>query len=187
MPPSLRPLAKAACTPVGYARKHWYSCEKFARDCTKVVAALAVLAASSFICPCGAEDPSAEMTNRLPTATEVFNLRSECAALGRKILDDNVVGPALYQSQVSHYVPKSNRCYVELTVQTADVTKQPHKTYIYLYDGQTGEMLASLRYEGEDHKSGIVFDSHHEATTHANGYYDDTKAYIDALMDEGPR
>jgi hypothetical protein len=65
--------------------------------------------------------------------------------------------------------------------------KQPHKTYIYLYDGQTDEMLASLHYEGEDHKAGIVFDRHHEATTAANGYYDDTKAYIAARMDEGPR
>jgi hypothetical protein len=153
----------------------------------KVIAALAALAASGLVGPCYAEDPSRETTAALPTATEIFHLRSECAALGHKLLDANVVGPALFQSQVSHYAPKSNRCYVELTIQTGDTTNQPRKTYTYLYDGQTGELLASLHYEGEDHKSGIVFDPHHEATTSANGYYDDTKAYINDLMDEGPR
>src|SRR3990172_1063562 len=56
-----------------------------------------------------------------PTATEVFRLRSECAKLGEKILENNTVGSAVTQSQVSHYDPQTNRCYVELTVQTADL------------------------------------------------------------------
>jgi hypothetical protein len=39
-----------------------------------------------------------------PTATEIFNLRSECAALGEKILGNNVVGTThryLFDGQTS--------------------------------------------------------------------------------------
>ena len=79
------------------------------------------------------------------TATEVFHLRSECAALGKKILDSSLVGPALYQSQVSHYEPRTNRCYVELTIQTADPHRFNDHFGRYLYDGQTGELLASTQ------------------------------------------
>jgi hypothetical protein len=60
---------------------------------------------------------------RKPTATEIFNLRSKCAEFGEKIMNENIIGIALAQEQVSHYDPKSNRCYVELTVHTADMTK----------------------------------------------------------------
>jgi len=50
-----------------------------------------------------------------PTATEV------CAELGEKIMEENDIGMAL--SQVSRYDPRINRCYVELIVVAADVTK----------------------------------------------------------------
>lgn len=66
---------------------------------------------------------------RPPTAAEVFNLRSKCAELGQKILDGNLTGPALTQSQVSHYDPETNRCYVRLDVDTADLTVPPEKAY----------------------------------------------------------
>jgi hypothetical protein len=152
----------------------------------KFIGAVAIIVASGFFWPCEAENPSPEMTNRLPTATEVFHLRSECAALGRKILDNNVVGSALSQSQISHYDPKSNRCYVELTVQTADLTKPQDVFRRYLFDGQTDDMLAVTRIE-KGERSGMVFDRHHDIITDANARYDDTTAYIDALMDEGHR
>jgi hypothetical protein len=43
------------------------------------------------------------------------------AALGDKVLEGNIiVGTGLSQSQVSHYNERTNRCYVELTIQTAD-------------------------------------------------------------------
>jgi hypothetical protein len=153
----------------------------------KFIGPLTLIMAAGFPWPCNAEDASAEKTNRLPTATEVFHLRSECAALGRKILDGNFVGPAVQETQVSHYDPKSNRCYVLLTLQPADLTKASYRIDNYLYDGQTGEMLAALHYKGEDKKAGIVYDVQHEPTTITNGYYDDTKAYIEGLMDEGHR
>lgn len=57
------------------------------------------------------------------TATEVFQLRLASAELGQAILANNFIGTALTQDQVSHYIPRTNRCYVELTVQTGDVSK----------------------------------------------------------------
>ena len=81
-----------------------------------------------------------------PSATELFELRSKCAALGEKILRENVIGSALTQSEVSHYDPKTARCYVELTVQNADITN-PTITSTYLYDGQTKELLAFAQIE----------------------------------------
>ena len=102
---------------------------------------------------------------QLPTATEVFHLRSECASLGEKILENNHVGSALTQSQTSHYDPQTNRCYVELTVQTADLVTPVGDwlNHRYLYDGQTGELLAVANMKGtpgqgeKRETSGMVF------------------------------
>jgi hypothetical protein len=120
----------------------------------------------------------------LPTATEVFHLRSECATLGEKILEDNPVGSALSQSQVSHYDPQTNRCYVELTVQTADI-HTPVSDYLgrrYLYDGQTRELLAFAEIIGtpsEGKKSGMVFAGTGERID--NGY-EAACLFIDKMM-----
>ena len=80
--------------------------------------------------------------------------------MGEKVLQNNIIGSALTQEQVSHYNPKDNRCYVRLTVSTGDLTT-PREKYIqdtYLEDGQSGEMLADTFVKGET-KSGMVFDS----------------------------
>jgi hypothetical protein len=77
-----------------------------------------------------------------PTATEIFNLRSKCADFGQKIKNGNVVKVGLTQDQVSHYDPKTNRCFVELTVTTADLMHIGDYLARYCYDGQTGEILA---------------------------------------------
>ncbi len=83
-----------------------------------------------------------ETVFRRPTATEIFNLRSKCAEFGEKIMNENIIGIALAQEQVSHYDPKSNRCYVELTVHTADLAHFDDYLARYCYDKQTGEILA---------------------------------------------
>ncbi len=124
---------------------------------------------------------AAERAFQLPTATEIFQLRSACAILGQNILDDNVVGVALSESQVSHYDPSTNRCYVEVDVQTADLTKGLNYLHRVLYDGQTGEMLASAKLERGE-KSGMVFDKQHNATNLTNAGWDDASSYIDAKM-----
>src|SRR5262245_53323213 len=99
---------------------------------------------------------SAQPTHQLPTATEVFNLRSRCAALAQKILEENTVGSALSQSQISNYEPRTNRCYVEITTQAIDPSKLDYNSQI-LFDGQTGEMLAFAKI-GRGQKVGMVFD-----------------------------
>ena len=85
--------------------------------------------------------PKQDNAYRPPTANEVFDLRSKCAKLGDVLSDEDVVGPALNKGVASHYNPKTNRCYIELTVMKTD---NPDEYYSdYLYDGQTKEILIS--------------------------------------------
>lgn len=66
-----------------------------------------------------------------PSATEIFNLRSECARLAENIGAANRPAPVLAVKLLSHYDPRANRCYTELS--TEYTTR--------LYDAQTGELL----------------------------------------------
>jgi hypothetical protein len=91
-----------------------------------------------------------------PTASEVFKLRSDCSALGDRLLEANIIGHALTHDAVSHYDPNTNRCYIEITVHTADLDADNPYHATYLYDGQTREMLASLTIKNGQ-KSGMVF------------------------------
>jgi hypothetical protein len=91
-----------------------------------------------------------EAAFRKPSATEVFNLRSKCAELGEKIKRGNAIGVALAQEQASHYDAKSNRCYVELTTHMADQSHFDDHLGRYLYDGQTGEILAWIKIDMGD-------------------------------------
>lgn len=103
------------------------------------------------------EEPSPFPT---PTASELFELQSKCTALGEKVLQNSMIGNALTQEQVSRYNPKDNRCYVKLSVSTADLTT-PRERFLrhdYLDDGQSGEMLA-YSYDDGSKKSCMVFDS----------------------------
>lgn len=83
--------------------------------------------------------------NHIPTATEVFHLRSECAALGEKMKNDPPVGWFGLASELSRYDPGTNRCYVEL--RSASSTS--------LYDGQTGELLANTTFSPPVRSSGV--------------------------------
>jgi cAMP phosphodiesterase len=121
-------------------------------------------------------------TYQLPTATEIFNLRSRCIALGDQILESISIGAALTQSQVSHYEPRTNRCYVELTIRAnLNIMDYLERT---LYDGQTREILAFAKIE-KGRKSGIVFDKQHKTKNLDNEGFDDASAYIDEVMADG--
>ena len=101
---------------------------------------------------CQSRPPAEDRAYKLPTASEVFHLRSECARLGEKFVEEDLIGGVLGQPQESHYDPKTNRCYVQLTVMSAkagDFTTQ-------LYDGQTRQMLAFASVE-HGKKVGVVF------------------------------
>ena len=139
--------------------------------------ALAVLA-SMALCA------SATAQQGPPTAT---NRRSRCAELGEKIMVDNAIGVTLTQSQLSHYDPRTNRCYVELTVQTIDRTGPKAAYYRYLIDGQTKEHLAFAS-ENKGIKSGTVFDKQYNrgktSVFDVNIGWDYANSYIDQKMAE---
>ena len=118
----------------------------------------------------------AARSQQLPTASELFDLRAKCAELGEKILAKNVIGPALTHSQVSHYNPKTGRCFVELTVENADLDSPKTIIHRYLIDGHTEAMLASQTADGEK-KFGMVFN------TNISGFLE-AGEYIDKMMND---
>lgn len=113
------------------------------------LASVAVFLAG-FVVSCSHSSANSEPQNvkpivaNAPTATEVFNLRSKCAELGQKIMENNNIGIALTQDVVTHYDPVTNRCYAELDVNMADLSKFDEYNSRTLYDGQTAEMLAHI-------------------------------------------
>lgn len=122
-----------------------------------------------------------------PTATEIFDLRSKCAVLGRQILQNSLFGPALAQDAISHYNPETNRCYVKLSVHSAD-PQTPLEDRIsdeYLYDGQTQEMLAAATDE-EGKKSASVLSRSLDGFIHSPEIptYDEVRTLIGDFMAE---
>lgn len=79
------------------------------------------------------------------SATEIFALRSQCADLAKKLLAGGVHGADVQATQKSNYSQGNNRCYVELDFSPADSGSQDYQATRYLYDGQTGEVLAFYR------------------------------------------
>jgi len=120
-------------------------------------------------------------TFRSPTATEVFNLRSKCAELGEKILKTTVVGEALKKEQVSHYEPKTNRCYVQLTVWNPDLTKGEDYFQQYLLDWQNGQVLAAIHRE-KGVKSGEISIDPSPLSGNPDELYVDASLFISKMM-----
>lgn len=131
---------------------------------TLVVTALLIL-----LCSCNKQPPKqtqpqqqsvdADVPFRKPSATELFDLQSKCTAMGEKLMNENVIGTALTQEEVSHYNPRDNRCYVKLSVSSGDL-RTPQNEYVnheYLFDGQTKEELAYVNFDG-GRRTGMVFD-----------------------------
>ena len=113
-----------------------------------------------------------------PTATELFNLRSRCAALGDKFLEELFVGSAITKSITSRYDPRTNHCYGDLVARTVADGSYFNRG---LYDLQTGELLAFAQIE-KGKKVGMVFNR-------VSNYRDDTgfsdsNEYIDKIMQE---
>ena len=104
-----------------------------------------------------------------------------CATWAQEILDGNLVRSALYQEQFSHYSPRTNRCYVEMRVQTGQLNERSDRFAQYLYDGRTREMLAFAEIQNGK-KSGKVFDLYHHTTSFENAGWDDASQYIYIMM-----
>ena len=131
--------------------------------------------------------PSTEQSsNRMPSATEVFELRTKCAVMGEKIMEDNIIGTALMHQQISRYNPITNRCYIKLEVSTADLGT-PQERFVrsqYLFDGQTKEMLASASWEGLNKKTAYLFPDNLKSLSHDPPAYEEVDAIIERFMAE---
>jgi hypothetical protein len=124
---------------------------------------------------------AADRLHQSLATTQDFQLRSACAARGEQILEGNFIRSAVYQEQFSRYSPSTNRCYVEMRVQTGDLDENSDRFARYLYDGQTKEMLAFAQIQNGK-KSGKVFDLHHRTTSFENAGWDDASEYIYTMM-----
>lgn len=118
---------------------------------------------------------------RSPTATEIFDLRSKCAALGEKILKNTPADDKLQKDELSHYEPKTNRCFVRVTVWNANLGKGDEYFHQYLFDGQTGQMLAAIRRENGV-KSGDLYSEPSPSQGNADEMYVDASIFISQMM-----
>ena len=85
-------------------------------------------------------------------------MQDDCVKRGQSILDENAIGYALAQDQVSKYNATTNRCYVLLNVHAADLSEwQKYDNSSYFEDGQTRELLAWYRIKGDQHKAFLGF------------------------------
>ena len=148
---------------------------------------LAALSGLLFFCGCQKSSspiPTVDVNApsfRSPTATEVFDLRSKCAELGEKIMKNTVIGDELRKEQLSHYEPKTNRCYVRLTVWNANLGKGDEYFQQYLFDGQTGQVLATiLREDGV--RSGDIYSDPSPSQGNSDEMYVDASIFISQMM-----
>ena len=109
----------------------------------------------------------------LPSAGGVPRLGSECAEKGKLMLLGTVIDPALTKYQTSHYDAHTNRCYVDLTVRSANNVNRN------LFDGQTNDLLAVARIQNCK-KIGMMIDRRDGKLKHAE--WDAATAYINAAM-----
>ena len=103
-----------------------------------------------------------EPQSNLPTATEVFNLRTKCANLGQKV---NAQTPATKEKDIitsikTNYSVSENRCYVVLDDTFISGVMNGSRT-LHLYDGQTNELLAAANHDvlkkyDHDEWSGLI-------------------------------
>jgi|SRR5579883_803210 len=116
-----------------------------------------------------------------PTATEVFDLRTKCAELGEKIMKNAAARSDLKKEELSHYDPKTNRCYVRLTIRSANANQGDEDFQQYLYDGQTGQMLAAIRRQNGV-KSGDIYSDPPPSQGGPEEMYVDASIFISQMM-----
>ena len=138
-----------------------------------------------FFCGCQKSSAPAPISGghsfQAPTATEVFNLRSKCAELGEKIMKNTAVGDTLTKDQISHYDPKTNRCYVQLTIWNPKLGKADDYFQQSLIDGQTGQVLASIHRE-KGTKSGAISIDPSPLNGNPDELYVDASLFISKMM-----
>jgi hypothetical protein len=139
----------------------------------------------------GCQQPPVQQTrlSKLPSATEVFNLRTKCARLGQELDESMPHGSNWSQEVLSNYSIKENRCYIVLDGFNESYRGERAR---YLYDGQTQELLASANLfrdkptqSDRRDTNGVVWANHDFGTDcHEGGDCGYTKAdaYIDSKI-----
>jgi hypothetical protein len=139
-------------------------------------------------CERKASDATPEKAGQAPlpyrpaSAAEVFELRSRCAALGQKILEGDLHGPALSVDVSSNYNARTNRCYVELSASRID--DPVHFHHETLYDGQTQEMLAFTEDEGGKKKAAVFARNDNAPYDKNTDWYTRAAEYIGNQMED---
>lgn len=112
----------------------------------KTIAASLAVAIALTGCGKSQSKPAAEPQrySKLPTATEIFNLRTKCAQLAQQLDQRLPYGANWVRVTSSNYNASNNRCYVTLT----DMNEKSGAVSNNLYDGQTGELLAYAKHDG---------------------------------------
>ncbi len=118
-----------------------------------MLGAVSLVGCSKPASPAAAPTAAPARTSQLPTATEVFQLRGLCQQLGEKLDSSLPYGANWSRQLVTNYSPETNRCYVELTDSNA-TSKEFTRN---LYDGQTRDLLAYTKTEGDPccHKNSV--------------------------------
>jgi hypothetical protein len=98
-------------------------------------------------------------------------------------MKNTVTGDELTKNQVSHYVPKTNRCYVQLTVWNAKLAKGDEYFREYLYDGQTGQLLAEIRRE-KGTRYGDIYNNPSPMNGTSDELYLDASNFISKMMED---
>ena len=133
------------------------------------------------VCSCILAAGDATAGDRVNPVVEDVQLLSECAASAQQILERNFVRSALYQDRFWRYSPSTNRCFVEIRVQTGGLSEPSDRFGQYLYDGETRELLAFAQIQNGK-KSGKVFDLRHPTKSFENAGWDDASEYIYSMM-----
>lgn len=96
-------------------------------------------------------------------------------------MKNSVVGDKLQKDELSHYEPKTNRCYVRLTVRNANPSKGDEDFQQYLFDGQTGQELAVARLE-HGVRSGDIYSDPPPSAGNPDEMYVDASIFINQMM-----
>ena len=109
-------------------------------------------------------------------------MRSKCAELGDRILKQTDIADTLKKDQVSHYEPKTNRCYVQLTVWNPNPSKGDYFQQSLL-DGQTGQVLAAIHRE-KGVRSGEISIDPSPLNGNPDELYVDASMFINKMMED---
>jgi hypothetical protein len=121
-----------------------------------------------------------QRASKLPSATEVFNLRTKCAEFGNRIDKGTTAHNLQNHSTLSHYDVQRNICFVEVN----NIYRMTFREERSLYDGQTDDILA-LTTRADKVETGTVYSRNLSAECKDQSEdceFDKATAYIDERM-----